>query len=346
MILLRTCLSKRAVGKIPPTILPRSNFLAPRASLVTFQKGELFASSKDSQKSIHALPLRQRLPAKSWDTHMHVVEPHRFPIDAGAVYRPSTHTIEEALAFESSLGIENIVLVQPSIYGYDNSCLLEALRHIGPSRGRGVVVVDPLNIDTQTLSEWHLLGVRGVRVNLRSVGKVMDQDELAQTLLQHAEIVRPFGWAIQVYVPLDMIPLLEPIVPQLGVKLCIDHFGGPDLLTTDCKEGISFDPYSLPGFSSLVSLLRAGNTYVKISAPYRLSKDREMRDIEMMAHELLREAPNRVLFATDWPHTRFRGTDIAPFTELCLRVCGKDPELAERVFRRNAEELLDAQTMD
>jgi predicted TIM-barrel fold metal-dependent hydrolase len=277
---------------------------------------------------------------------MHVVEPHRFPVDASAVYQPSTHTIDEALAFESSLGIENIVLVQPSIYGHDNSCLLEALKRVGPSRGRGVVVIDPTNTDAQMLSEWHSLGVRGVRVNLRSVGKVMNQDELAQILLQHAEIVRPFGWAIQVYLPLEMIPMLEPVVPQLGVKICIDHFGGPDLPSTDWKSGMPFDPYTLPGFSSLLSLLRAGQTYVKISAPYRLSKDREMRDIEKLAQELLREAPNRVLFATDWPHTRFWGTDIAPFTEMCLRICGKDPELAEQVFRRNAEDLLDAQTTE
>ncbi|KAF5855979.1 hypothetical protein ETB97_008136 [Aspergillus alliaceus] len=328
------------------SVQPRSEFRGPQASFTTFQKGDLLAFNRDIQKPVHTLPLRKRLPPKAWDTHMHVVEPHRFPVDASAVYQPSTHTIDEALAFESSLGIENIVLVQPSIYGYDNSCLLEALQRVGPSRGRGVVVIDPTNIDTQTLSEWHSLGVRGVRVNLRSVGKVMSQDELAQTLLQHAEVVRPFGWAIQVYVPLDMIPLLEPIVPQLGVSLCIDHFGGPDLLSTDWTHGGPFDPYSLPGFSSLVSLLRAGDTYVKISAPYRLSKDHEMRDIEAMAREVLRVAPDRVLFATDWPHTRFWGTDIAPFTELCLRICGKDSKLAERVFRRNAEELLDVQTMD
>ncbi|KAF7595289.1 hypothetical protein BBP40_006538 [Aspergillus hancockii] len=329
------------------SVQPRSDFLGSRASIVTYPKGELLAFHGEGQKlAHHTLPLRKRLPPKTWDTHMHVVEPHRFPVDASAVYQPSTHTIDEALAFESALGIENIVLIQPSIYGYDNSCLLEALERVGPSHGRGVVVIDPTNIDTQTLFEWHTLGVRGVRVNLKSVGKVMDQDELAQALLQHAEIVRPFGWVIQVYLPLEMIPMLEPIVPQLGIKLCIDHFGGPDLPSTDWKSGMPFNPYSLPGFSSLLSLLRAGQTYVKFSAPYRLSKDQEMRDIEVMARELLREAPTRVLFATDWPHTRFWGTDIAPFTEMCLRICGKDPELAEQVFRRNAEDLLDVASTD
>ncbi|KAE8148211.1 hypothetical protein BDV25DRAFT_168581 [Aspergillus avenaceus] len=327
------------------SVQPRSDFLGSRASIVTLAKAEPLAFNRDVQKPIQVLPLKQRIPRKAWDTHMHVVEPLRFPVAANAVYQPSTHTIDEALAFESSLGIENIALVQPSIYGFDNSCLLEALKRVGPSRGRGVVVIDPDNIDTQTLSEWHGLGVRGVRVNLRSVGKVMDQEELAKTLLRHAEIVRPFGWAIQVYLPLEMIPMLEPVVPQLGVKLCIDHFGGPDL-SMDWRGGMPFNPYALPGFSSLISLLQEGETYVKISAPYRLSKDHQMRDIEAMARELLRVAPSRVLYATDWPHTRFWGTNIAPFTELCLRVCGKDPELAERVFRRNAEDLLDAHTTD
>ncbi|KAE8355351.1 hypothetical protein BDV28DRAFT_48781 [Aspergillus coremiiformis] len=328
------------------SVQPRSEITSPHASFTTFQQGERLAFNRDVQNPIQTLSLSQRIPAKAWDTHMHVVEPHRFPVDASAVYQPSTHTIQEALAFESSLGIENIALVQPSIYGHDNSCLLEALRRVGPSRGRGVVVIDPTNIDPQTLSEWHSLGVRGVRVNLKSIGKVMEQEELAQTLLQHAEIVRPFGWTVQVYVPLDMIPLLEPVVPRLGVKLCIDHFGGPDLLSTYWQEETPFNPYSLPGFYSLVSLLQSGQTYVKISAPYRLSKDPKMRDIETMARELLRQAPNRILFATDWPHTRFSGTDIAPFTELCLRICGNDPKLAERVFCQNAEELLDAETRD
>lgn len=297
------------------------------------------------QKATPTLSLKQRLPPRSWDSHMHVLEPQRYPVAANAVYQPSSHPLSEAMAVEASLGIENIVLVQPSIYGTDNSCLLEALRQIGVSRGRGVVVIDPTNVNLQTLSEWHALGVRGVRVNLKSVGKVMSEHELAETLLQHAELVRPLGWIIQLWVPLHMLPVIERLVPQLGVKVCIDHFGGPELssLTWGNTDDhlTSFDPYALPGFSSLISLLRQGKTWVKISAPYRLSKDKCMRDIQVIALELLRVAPRRVLYATDWPHTRFDGLNIKPFTESCLQWCSREPGLAERVFRLNTEELLD-----
>ncbi|KAL1963918.1 hypothetical protein VTN77DRAFT_7724 [Rasamsonia byssochlamydoides] len=286
-----------------------------------------------------SIPLAQRIPPGSWDSHMHVVEPQRHPMSPDALYTPRPYTLAQAQTFEASVGMQNVVLVQPSIYAFDNSCLLEALKEIGPSRGRGVVVIDPDAIHPETLAQWHALGVRGVRVNLKSVGKVMTGSELAKTLEKHADVVRPLGWVIQVYVSLDMMPALEQCVPQLGVKVCVDHFGAPDLSSVTADS--SFDPYALPGFSSLVALLKRGKTYVKLSAPYRLSRDPQMRDIRVLARELLRVARDRVVYATDWPHTRFEGVDIRPFTEMCLQLCAGDQELAERLFRRNAEELWD-----
>lgn len=319
----------------------------PRISLTVgpstrVKQRAVYAAAASVTATTCSLPLRQRIPLRSWDSHMHVVDPQQFPVSPSAVYQPEVHTLADALAFESSLGVENLVFVQPSIYGTDNSCLLAALAKLGPSRGRGVVVVDPATAQSETLDEWHKLGVRGLRVNLQSVGKVMEQSELEETLLRHAEIARPRNWIIEVYVPLKMVPMLEPVVPRLGVPLCIDHFGSPELPCLAWAKGSStFDPYALPGFSSLISLLRAGNTYIKVSAPYRLTKDRQMRDLKAMAREFLVAAPDRVIFATDWPHTRFTGVDISPFTEWCLDLCTHDPELAEKLFRRNTERMLD-----
>ncbi|CAI7607325.1 unnamed protein product [Penicillium glandicola] len=318
---------------------PKPNIIHGRPSILC----DVLSTRLEQRRPIHAssgsVLLKHRLPPKSWDSHMHVVEPERFPVSATAVYKPTPHTLSEALAFESALGVENLVFVQPSIYGTDNSCLLDALRKIGPSRGRGVVVVDPATIKPETLNEWHTLGVRGLRINLQSVGKVMDKIELEETLLQHAEIARPRNWIIEIYLPLKMISMVESILPRLGVRICIDHFGSPELASWD-DNGPAFNPYNLEGFSSLISLLRAGKTYIKVSAPYRLSKDHQMRDLQAMAREFLSVAPNRVVYATDWPHTRFSRVDISPFTECCLKLCETKPGLAERLFRRNTEEML------
>lgn len=317
---------------------------SPRAS-ICLAASQAEPIVKDEQTA-RPIPLKHRIPPGSWDSHMHVVEPNRYPVSLGAAYIPSSHTLEEALAFESTLGIKNIVLVQPSVYGTDNSCLLEALKCIGPSHGRGVVVIDPVTTCSTTLRAWHTLGVRGVRINLQSVGKVLTESELARTLSQHAELIRPLGWMIQLYLPLHMMPMLKRVAPSLGVKLCIDHFGCPRLSPNSIITDRQFNPYTLPGFSALIALLEAGQTYVKISAPYRLSRDKQLRDLGVITRELLHRAPRRVIYATDWPHTRFHGVDVGPFTELCLRLCASETGLTERVFRLNAEELMRPAVLD
>lgn len=207
-----------------------------------------------------------------------------------------------------------------------------------------MVTLDPDNISHEQMNEWHELGVRGARLNLQSTGKKPDTEELITTLQRHAEIIRPYNWVLQLYVALNVIPSLESIVPNLGVKVCFDHFGSPALPPRPVPA--QFDPYSLSGFSSLVSLVKQGDTYVKISAPYRLTSDSQFGGLREMGRELMRVGRNQVVFATDWPHTRFDGMDITSFVEACVEWCQGDSELAERLFRRNAEELWDAKTPD
>ena len=52
---------------------------------------------------------------------------------------------------------------------------------------------------------------------------------------------------------------------------------------------------------------------------------------------------NRVVFASDWPHTRFEGLDIKPFVKRVMEWCEWDERLIERVFRGNAEMLWDVE---
>ena len=287
--------------------------------------------------------LLDRIPENSWDSHMHVFDPVQYPLSAKAQYTPKQHLLSDALKFESSVGIHNIVLVQPSGYGNDNTCILDALRQMGPKTARAVVAFDPNTTSLSALQEWHTIGVRGVRVNLQSVGKTMELNELASLLHQYADMVRPLDWVLQLYVPITTIRALEKTIPELRVKVCFDHFGQPELSGLE-EKSFSFatgDPYLIPGFSSLVRLLAQGNTYVKMSAPYRISMDRE-QDLDPVARELLRVSEGtRVVFATDWPHTRFEGLNIRPFMERVVEWCGEDELLIERVFRSNSQELWD-----
>jgi predicted TIM-barrel fold metal-dependent hydrolase len=295
--------------------------------------------SSTNAKTNDVSRLSRPLPAGTWDSHMHIVEPDRFPLHASAKYKPHPHTLADARAFYDPFGIQNMVIVQPSIYGNDNSCTLQALRDLTPKHGRAVIQFDPEAVSERELREWHELGVRGVRVNLVSVGREVTGLELRQELERYAKIIRPFHWVLQLYIPLKMATALEDVVPGLGVKVCIDHFGSPSLPDPyDPSKAIK--PYDLSGFESVVRLLQK-QTWVKISGQYRISKDPELRDLDSVGRELIKEAPNRVVYATDWPHTRFENIDSVPFIEMCYDWCGKGTGLTEKLFRSNAEELWD-----
>lgn len=284
----------------------------------------------------HSLTRQPKLPPRSWDSHMHVFEPHSLDSPA-APYHPIPSSLSQALAFESSLGLSNMVLVQPSCYGNDNSYLLSALRQLGDRRARGVVAFDPYTTSPETLQQWHRLGVRGVRINLKSVDATMDRSSFEKLLRCTADAVRALFWVIQLYIPMDLVAWLAEFAHELDVKICLDHFGAPDLSSPSIDPT---DPYSIPGFQSLVDLLAQGKTYVKFSAPYRVSRDPTLCDLAPLALELLRVAgTTRLVFATDWPHTRFNGLHIAPFVQQCVEWCQHDPTLIERLFQGNAEDL-------
>ncbi|KAF3040758.1 hypothetical protein E8E12_009128 [Didymella heteroderae] len=245
------------------------------------------------------------------------------------------------MTFEKTVGISNIVLVQPSIYGNDNACLLDALKAIGPQHGRGVVGIDPGTIKLEELEEWHKLGVRGVRLNLKSTNVQFTERSLREMLKSYEKAIKPLNWVLELFIGMEHIPILDRIAGDLDVRLCIAHFGAPKLPKIKERER-PFDPYDLDGFRSLVNLLARGNTWIKFSAAYRFDKDAEMRGIEAIAGELLKTAGDRIVFASDWPHTRFDGLDVRPFVERCLEWT-KNAGLTEQVFVLNARELWDIQ---
>lgn len=290
--------------------------------------------------SNRSMSMAASIPRDAWDSHMHVCEPSRFPVSPTATYKPHEATLKEARKNAEKLGLPNLVFVQPSTYGNDNRCLLDALERVGPKHGRGVVVFDPTEIDPKTLEKWHRLGVRGARVNFKSVGREMAQEEMLKLLENYQTVIGRMddgGWALQLFVDMSIVPQLEQFVnqyigPKGGMKLVLDHFGSPGQLHKDLSK--------IKGWDAMCRIMKNSGVYVKISAPYRLSKDPEYNDLEAMAKELfiIRNGKG-VVFASDWPHTRFEGLDIQPWVEKCLQWCDGDQHLINQLFRDNAREL-------
>src|SRR5678815_1898260 len=108
------------------------------------------------------------LPAGATDCHAHICGPAaRYDYFDGRIYTPPDALPTDYRQMRDTLGVERAVLVQPGVYGTDNSAMLDAMM-TDPARLRGVAVVAD-DISADELARMHKAGVRGVRVNIVDV---------------------------------------------------------------------------------------------------------------------------------------------------------------------------------
>ncbi len=239
------------------------------------------------------------LPEGACDCHVHVIGPQdAYPMLPGRRYTPGPAGVQALHGHLPRLGLSRAVIVQPSVYGVDNRLLEESLAQ---PRGavRGVAVQGP-EVDDGELARLHATGVRGVRVNLESAG-ASDPDALARLLSAWAGRVRGQGWHLQVYASCRALAAAAPRVRKLGVPLVFDHFAMTPAQTAP-------DDHEL---RAILDLVREGAAYVKLSAPYRIGGPGDADAVTALARTFAAANPDRLLWASDWPHTN-RAPGAAP----------------------------------
>ena len=219
------------------------------------------------------------------DTHMHVYD-SSFPVAPASVIRPPDATVDDYRAVQTSLGSERVVVVQPTTYGLDNRCQLAAMAELGDA-ARGVMVVDA-STPHEELDRLTGLGVCGARFHMLPGGAV-GWDDLEPT----AAAIAAFGWHIQLQLDGNELPDLADRLLALPTELVIDHVG-------------RFMPpggVESAGVAALRRLVSSGRCWVKLSAPYEGSAlPRPHEDVAEIARLLVRDAPERMLWASNWPH--------------------------------------------
>jgi predicted TIM-barrel fold metal-dependent hydrolase len=224
-----------------------------------------------------------RPPPLACDCHIHVFGPFaRYPLDAARKYTPEAAPLEDYLGVAKALGTGRVVLVQPSVYGVDNSCQRDAIATLG-ERARGVAVIDDSVSDAQ-LGELNGASFVGARLNL------MRGNEL-EALERIAARVNEFGWHVQLHLPGSMIPEIAERLLKLPTDFVIDHFG-----RVDPRHGVW-----QPAFQALLRLVDSGKCWVKLSAPYRMD-GAPYHKVAPFARELVKRNPERIVWGTDWPH--------------------------------------------
>ena len=231
------------------------------------------------------------MPAGACDCHTHVFGPaSRFGFDPARRYTPGNAVAASLLAHQRLLGLDRVVIVQPSPYGSDNDCTVDGMLVLGPAMARGVAVIDADTSDA-ALAAMHGAGVRGARVNLETAGQ-SDPAAAAEALRWTADRVAPLGWHVQTFTRLAVIEALEGTLATLPVPLVVDHFGH-----ARAEAGTA-----QPGFAALLRLLGSGRAYLKLSAPHRIAADPDGADAASLARALIAANPDRMLWGSDWPH--------------------------------------------
>jgi predicted TIM-barrel fold metal-dependent hydrolase len=235
-------------------------------------------------------PVGFDVPERTCDCHVHVFDPGRFPFAGSRTYTPETATAAQLLAMHRALHIRRAVIVQPSVYGTDNSCTLDAMKQYGPE-ARGILVL-PSEVPSTTLGEMERAGIRGVRINLETAEDT-NLDHARRRFNSAIEQIQGRQWHVQIYAALPVIAGLAELILASPVPVVLDHLGG-------AKAALGLQQ---PGFDKLLELVRSGKVYVKVSGAYRASdKPPDYPDVVPLARALIEANPQRILWGSDWPH--------------------------------------------
>ncbi len=233
------------------------------------------------------------LPKGSIDTHVHVFEQARYKMNPDRGYNPPDSPLADLKHLHGTLGVDRVVFTQPSTYGTDNSAILDGMTALNaetPNRARCVVAIT-MDITDDALAALDKRGARGVRLNTDNKGGMpIGFDQIGELEAR----IKPFGWHIEWLFPGKDIVNLMPVLRSVKVLQSIGHFA-----YQPATAGVK-----APGFQALLELMRAGNTWIKISGANRVSETDlpPYDDVKPLAHALIEAAPERIMWGTDWPH--------------------------------------------
>jgi D-galactarolactone isomerase len=228
------------------------------------------------------------LPRGACDCHVHVYE-DGYPLAPSATFKPPYGPLAAYRQVQAALGLERVVLVQATGYGFDNRCMLAAIAQLGDA-ARGIAIVAPDASDAD-LERLHAQGVRGVRyMTIPSAGGLVSWDSIEIM----AARIAPLGWNINLQLDGRDLPQRKAVIDRLRCKVVIDHNG---------KFLEPVKPHD-PAFAALLGVLERDGRWIKLSAPYETSKvgPPGYDDVSALAKALVRAHPDRCLWASNWPH--------------------------------------------
>lgn len=230
------------------------------------------------------------MPPGACDSHVHVFGPEsRYPRVPHPHYTLPDGAPNLLDGMTRALGLDRFAIVQPSFYGTDNRCMLDALDQLG-ARGRGVAMIDDRTSDAE-LDAMHARGVRALRLDL-FLRAAWPTREIAAFIASSVARVGRLGWHVQFYTPGKVIRDLIPVLADIDGDYVIDHMGY--MLESDGLGRTEFD--------RLIDAVSRSRGWMKLSGPYRLAKDGNYAKLRPFARAIVDAVGDRTVWGSDWPH--------------------------------------------
>jgi D-galactarolactone isomerase len=263
-------------------------------------------------------------PPGACDTHIHFYD-QNIPGAAGT-FLPGHFPVADYRSMQRHLGLERVIVVQPNAYTDDNRVTLDSIKEIGKN-AKGVAVVRPgvSDAELERLAKGGICAIRIMTLHGGTLGfDVMD------ALMAR---VHPFGWHANIQLDGRELPKYEAQIKRLPGRFVIDHTG--KFLEPVAPEH--------EAFKSLLRLVDTGRCWVKLSAPYETSKTGtpKYEDVGRLAKALVKHAPERMLWASNWPHPSARKPqppDDADLLDLLLE-WAPDESARRKILLDNPAEL-------
>src|SRR6185312_10188305 len=221
-------------------------------------------------------------PKNACDAHFHVFGPaERYPYGADLRYKPPHEPLDAYLKLARRIGFMRFVFVQPSAYGVDNSCMLDAMRALDPAVRRGIVDLDENKTGDSQLVELDALGIRGIRVNVSPVRKPEAglADAMKPRIARLTKICEALGWHLDFLMPGWLVSELMPTLRELPIEFSVAHMG-----LFPAKDGPKQQ-----GFQDFLKLVADGSNrcWVKLTGIYRFSTAPGFADVKPFAEALI-----------------------------------------------------------
>ncbi|NBB53122.1 amidohydrolase family protein [Rhizobium sp. CRIBSB] len=274
---------------------------------------------------------RQPLPPGACDTHTHIFGPFaRFPMVHPPAFPAPLAPASAHRDYWAQCGLDRAVLVQPAHYGFDHAALMDALAACPNTRGVGLADMNVARADLEALVAAGVVALRfsdfpapGGGVRPGSVG--MDHLEVL------APVMRELGLHAHIWAPSGMIAERLPVLRRLGIPVVLDHMGMPDL-----SAGLDD-----PAFRHILEGVADGPLWVKLSLCRVSVREGDYSDAEPFHRAIVAAAPDRVLWASDWPFIRMDhgGPDVGGLLDRFTDWLDGDSDLRTRILVDNPQSL-------